>query len=128
MQWVELAGISPKLISVVASAHIHTQGPLKHLWKKTSLNNWPKGVFSIFSKGGNIKNQVSNYLLRALLLALGESAVQDCPDPWLPCKGRAGARVPCHAVPISSVLQGAHLGAGHVSLSGVERTLPGAPV
>lgn len=62
---------SPKIISVVASAHIHTQRPLKDLWKKSSLDNWPKGVFSTFSKGGNIKNQVSNYQLRALLLALG---------------------------------------------------------
>lgn len=68
---VELPGISPKLISMVASAHIHTQRPLKDLWKKSILDNWPKGVFSSFSKGGNIKNQVSNYLLRILLLSLG---------------------------------------------------------
>lgn len=34
--------------------------------------------------------------------------MQDCPDPWLPCRGRAGAHIPCHThdvVPISSVLQ-----------------------
>lgn len=69
--WVELPGISPKLISMVASAHIHTQRPLKDLWNTSNLDNWPKGVFSIFSKGGNLKNPVTYYLLRALLLALG---------------------------------------------------------
>lgn len=42
---VELPGTSPKLISMVASAHIHTQRPLKGLWKKSSRDNWPKGVF-----------------------------------------------------------------------------------
>lgn len=96
--WVELPGNSPKLISMVASAHIHTQRPLKDLWKKSNLDNWPKGVFSIFSKGGNIKNQVSYYLLMALLLALGSGQCKTV--LILGCLAKGGLGHTFHAMPM----------------------------
>lgn len=68
--WIELSSTFPKLISMVASAHIHTQSHLKDLWEKSSLDDRPRWVLCVFSMVGNLKNQSSCYLLRALLLAL----------------------------------------------------------
>lgn len=67
--WTELPGTFPKLISMVAIVYIHTQSPLKDSWEKSSLGNWPRRVLCVVSKIGNLKDQSSNYLLRALLLA-----------------------------------------------------------
>lgn len=68
--WIELSGTFPKLISMVASAHSHTESHLKDLREKSSLDDRPRWALCVYSMVRNLKNQSSRYLLRALLLAL----------------------------------------------------------